>query len=301
MLQTEGVFYFSDLSTDEYQLIETPDIVCIGHFCHDEVYGRMILGGTTSYCAIVAAQLGSKAGVITSVGPDFLFRERFEELGIEVMYKTAENTTVFKNIYHDGQRTQYLKARAGTLLPDDLPRAWQKAPIVKFCLIADEVDPSVLGLFPGSLVGATIQGWLRKWDSQGKISAKEMDWTLLSHIDVISMSRDDIAGFEHVIPQIASTVSVLVITDGHKQAEVFVDGLLSHYPAFPVIEVDPTGAGDVFAASFLLKYGENRNIDEAVSFAHCAASIVVEGVGLDKLSDLHLIEERVTLYKQMYL
>jgi sugar/nucleoside kinase (ribokinase family) len=56
-------------------------------------------------------------------------------------------------------------------------------------------------------------------------------------------------------------------------------------PGYPRAEIDPTGAGDVFAAAFLVGYEERSDPQEAAVFACCAASCAVEGVGAASLGD----------------
>ena len=51
-------------------------------------------------------------------------------------------------------------------------------------------------------------------------------------------------------------------------------------PAFPVREVDPVGAGDVFAAAYLVAYHESRDPVYAATWASCAASFAVEAPGV---------------------
>ncbi|GAB4491090.1 MAG: PfkB family carbohydrate kinase [Saprospiraceae bacterium] len=220
------------------------NFLSIGHLCHDRLGDRNILGGTASYSSLVAKQLGLKTSILTSVGGDFEFFSFFEKNGIRVWNKKAERTTVFENIYRDGQRTQYLHARAETLFADDVPAECLQAKIVLCCPIADEVDFSILRKFPYALKGATIQGWLRQWDAKGKISPKEMDWSQLAAADVVIMSDADIQGFESKIPEIAALVKVLVMTQGARGATVFSQNQKFHFPAFSVKEVDAMGAGD---------------------------------------------------------
>lgn len=272
----------------------------IGHTCHDRLGARNILGGTASYASLVAKQLGLKTGILTSVGDDFAFFDFFEKNGIQVWNKKAARTTVFENIYQNGQRTQYLHARAETLFADDVPAECLPAKIVLFCPIADEVDFSIFEKFPHALKGATIQGWLRQWDKNGKVSPKEMDWPQLAAADVVIMSDADIQGFESKIPEIASLVNVLVMTQGAHGATVFSENKQFHFPAFPVKEVDATGAGDVFATAFLLQYAETRDIYRATGFAHAAASFVVEGVGITNLASVEQINTRFHQYQNMF-
>jgi len=270
--------------------------LCIGHCCHDRVGGKNILGGTASYSALVARQLGLRAGILSSVGADFGFQGVFEKNDIRFWNKPAAATTVFENIYLDGRRIQYLHECAETLFVEDVPAECLPAPVVLFCPIAGEVDFSIFQKFPRALKGATIQGWLRQWDEKGRVSPKEMDWSQLAAADVVIMSDADMQGFESAIPAIASFVKVLVMTQGASGAQVFFENQQLHYPAFPVEEVDATGAGDVFATAFLAKYSETHDIAQAAGFAHCAASFVVEGVGIGNLASLTEIEERFAKY-----
>lgn len=276
------------------------DFLCIGHLCHDRYAGGNLLGGTAAYVSLIARQLGRKPAILTSVGPDFEFFQVFEQNGIPVCNKPSAETTVFENIYHDGVRTQYLHARADTLKAGDVPAEWRTAPLALCCPIADEVDFSLLQAFPNALICATIQGWLRQWNGSRRVFAKTMDWSRLAGADAVILSDADIAGFEAALPQIAETVKVLVMTKGAAGAVVCQDGRQYHFPAFPVKEVDATGAGDVFAAAFLIRYSETRDIAFSTAFAHCAASFVVEGVGVRNLPGPDLLLERFGEYKTKF-
>ena len=64
-------------------------------------------------------------------------------------------------------------------------------------------------------------------------------------------------------------------------------------------EVDPTGAGDVFAAAFLVRYQETGDPLEAAAFGACAASCAVEGVGASTLGDRDEVLRRLALREQM--
>ena len=279
-------------------LQHAPDFLCVGHCCHDLLPGgRYLLGGTAAYSGIVARQLGQQTGILTSVGPDFAFFDVFERHGIAVCNKAAPQTTVFENIYRDDLRTQYLHGRANTLYPADVPAAWASPAVVQFCPIAGEVDFSLLRAFPDALTGATIQGWLRQWDEQRRVSPKAMDWSQLAGVDVAIFSDADIAGFEAALPRITEAVALVVLTQGAAGATVFHGGQRTHFPAFPVREVDATGAGDVFAAAFLIRYADTRDIARAAAFAHCAASFVVEGVGIQNLASMEQIREREAVYQ----
>jgi sugar/nucleoside kinase (ribokinase family) len=63
--------------------------------------------------------------------------------------------------------------------------------------------------------------------------------------------------------------------------------------------VDPTGAGDVFAAGFLVRYQETGDPLEAAAFGACAASCAVEGVGTTALGDRDEVQRRLVLRERM--
>ena len=278
---------------------DTPDFLCIGFFCHDVKEDGYLLGGTASYCSLAASRLGQHTAVLTSVGNDFLFFDTFHQEKIIVHNKSALKTTVFHNIYREGICTQYLYDRANTIEAKDLPVAWKNTPIVKFCLIANEVAPSLLKAFPNALKAATIQGWLRQWDNKGKISPKTMDWDLLNTIDIVLFSDADIPNIEEVLPIITNKVAVVVMTRGANGASIFYKQEQYDFPSYPVEEVDPTGAGDVFAAAFVIAYANRKNIAEAASFAHTVASFIVEEEGA-QFPSIEAIEDRLLAYQKLF-
>jgi 1D-myo-inositol 3-kinase len=279
-----------------------PEYLTIGHTCHDVKGNGFILGGTASYSSLAAAQLGKQTAVLTSVGDDFLFKSVFQKAGIYFLNKKADATTVFNNIYENNQRTQYVHAVAQRLTADDIPKAWLEVPIVQCSPIADEVDFAILDAFsPQTLVGATIQGWLRQWNAKGKIKPKPMAWQTLSKADVVILSDADIEGYEEALPILQSAVKIIVMTHGRFGARIFTEGGTFTLPAYPVSEVDATGAGDVFAAAFLCRYAATKNWALSTGYAHTVASFVVEGVGVEGLKDLGRVEERFEDYQKRFL
>jgi sugar/nucleoside kinase (ribokinase family) len=70
-------------------------------------------------------------------------------------------------------------------------------------------------------------------------------------------------------------------------------------PSLPRPEVDPTGAGDVFAAALLMRYQETSDLLDAAAFACCAASCVVEAVGPTGLGDRYEVVRRLELRERL--
>ncbi len=61
----------------------------------------------------------------------------------------------------------------------------------------------------------------------------------------------------------------------------------------PAREVDPTGAGDVFAAAYVWHLYQSRgNWRQAADWANCVASFVVEKRGVAGIPKLSEVEQR---------
>jgi sugar/nucleoside kinase (ribokinase family) len=72
---------------------------------------------------------------------------------------------------------------------------------------------------------------------------------------------------------------------------VFVDGECHEVPPRPTDEVDPTGAGDVFTAAFLVRMEETRDPLMAARFANAVASFSVEQAGTQGIPTRDQVEE----------
>jgi sugar/nucleoside kinase (ribokinase family) len=278
-----------------------PELLCIGHMCHDRIDGGYRLGGTASYSSLMSAHVGMSTALLTSVGNDFKYWDTIREHDIVSHNVAAKETTEFENVYTDTGRTQYMHQRANSISSADIPAEWLHVPAVLFCLIADEVDSMVVVAFPDSFVAASIQGWMRgRDDISGKISPKELNMNRLQGVDMVFLSKEDIGGDLEMLKSICSAVDTVIMTNGAHPVQIYRGKSLIEMPVFPTQEVDPTGAGDIFSASFVIQYRRTGSILLAGAYAHSAASHVVEheGVYLPSLED---IESRYTAYIEQFL
>jgi 1D-myo-inositol 3-kinase len=288
-------------------VVETiPEFVVIGHVTRDlHADGSTSIGGTAAFAALAAQRLGLRAGVVTCAAPDLLADLAKVLMGVMVVAQPSRASTVFEHIYQDGRRYQYLRARAEDIKSELVPSAWKAASVVLLGPVAQEVDPLIASFFPQSLRGATPQGWLRRWDETGLVSPAR--WTqaavALPHLHVLVLSREDIAWHDEAVVAAAedsdtleqwrAQVSILVVTDGANGAFVYHEGKIEHFPAFHAVERDPTGAGDVFAAAFLIHLARSGDVAAAATFANCMASFVVEQAGVSGIPDGAQIAQRL--------
>ena len=271
----------------------TPTYLIIGNITKDNTPQGPILGGTSSYSAVTAKKLGATVGLVTRAGPDIPSLDILA--GVEVERLPHHASTTFENIYHQGQRTQKLLAQSGSLSIDDVPLAWRDAPLVHLAPIAQEYSPALSQHFPNSLIGATAQGWLRGRDDRNTvIYHPHPDLTAwLSQIDILVMSLADVFGDRERLAQILTSVTVGVETLGPAGCLVYYNDQTVAIPVEPVEEVDPTGAGDIFAAAFFMEYQKTDCYLKAAQFANACASMSVGRVGVQGTPTLAEVRKRV--------
>jgi 1D-myo-inositol 3-kinase len=265
-----------------------PDLVLVGHLAQDlQPDGTTRLGGTVTYAALLAARLGQRVGIITSAPALDIAQLATLIPSAAIHAIEAPTPTIFENRYHDGQRQQYLRARATIITAAAIPPEWRAAPMVLLGPIADEIAPDVAATFTGPFRAATPQGWLRAWDATGVVTP--IPWhsadRILPHLTALILSVEDLvraagaADGAATVQGWANGVPHVVLTDGPRGATLWQHGTARHIPAFPVAESDPTGAGDCFATAFLVELQRTGDAYAAVRFAHAAASFVVQSPG----------------------
>jgi sugar/nucleoside kinase (ribokinase family) len=276
----------------------SPDYLIIGNVTRDNTPQGPILGGTSSYAAVTAHKLGAHVGLVTRVGPDIPALDVLD--GIEVVeYKSHDYSTTFENIYHDGVRTQKLLALSGPLTLEHVPLSWRESAIVHLAPIAQEFSPSLARHFQNSLIGATIQGWLRGRDAQQTViyeAHPDLEGELPT-IDILVMSLADVFGDRDLLVHFLTMAKIGVETLGPEGCLIYQDGQTTHVPVEPVAEVEPTGAGDIFAAAFFIEYGKTNNLLRAAQFANACASISVGRVGVQGTPSLAEVLQRM---EEMY-
>jgi sugar/nucleoside kinase (ribokinase family) len=103
---------------------------------------------------------------------------------------------------------------------------------------------------------------------------------VLARAQALFLSSDDVAGWEGRAVELFQDVPLGALTFADKGAVLFVNGERHAVPAAPAREVEPTGAGDVFAAAFLVRYNLTGDAFEAASYAAVAGALTVEAPGI---------------------
>jgi len=259
-----------------------------------------MLGGSVTYAALAASRLGWQVAILTTAGPDF---EPERDLpGVTVFLERSSATTRFVNLYdEDGRRRQFLSASSSAIELLPLPEEWRRPDVLLLGPVAGEMPAGMALAFEAQVVGAIAQGWVRSFDPDGRVTSSE--WVDpgrdLAGVHVLFLSQHDLPEAPARARELLSVVPMVVLTQGWRGATLYSRDAVHEVPSLPRSEVDPTGAGDVFAATFLVRYHETGDFGEAAAFAACAASCAVEALGASGLGDRAEVERRLALRERL--
>jgi sugar/nucleoside kinase (ribokinase family) len=260
------------------------DYLVIGHVTRDRSNGAFAVGGTVSYSARTALALDCRVGIVTSASSDLDLSPALD--GILITRHPAPTTTTFENIYTPEGRRQVLHGLAETLTPDMLPSNWEVSSntgVVHVGPVAGECALALADAFGDAFVGVTPQGWMRRWDRSGHVSSclwkEAKPW--LARADAVVLSDEDVCYDQSLVAQYTSQTRLLVVTHGTTGCTVHTQGQTRSFLAPSVDEVDPTGAGDIFATALFVSLQRCGDPWTAARFANCIAAGSVMRAGLD--------------------
>ena len=245
-----------------------------------------VLGGTVSFAAVTAARLGRRPSVVTRAGDD-IDLSVLNGLG-DLHALPCPNTTTFANLYTPNGRVQYCYTPSPPIAALDIPIQLRSPHIALLGPLVNEVLPEVATIFDANtIVAAVPQGWMRRWDDEGRVyPAPWRDMAqILPHLDALILSIEDIDGDLRQVEAFLEYVSLVVLTEYRDGSTIYRRSMDSEVesvpiPPRPANEVDPTGAGDIFATAFLLRLDETGDPLDAARYANITASFGVEGQGV---------------------
>lgn len=266
------------------------DILLIGHITRDLIgetpESGHRLGGTVSFAAATALCMKRRPTIITrAASPSDL-----DELpaAVERLVLPSESTTTFANIYTPFGREQYVYTPASTITAADIPPAYRRPRAVLLGPLVNEITPDVAALFDDEvLVAAVPQGWMRRWSADGRVYHQRWENAaeILPNLDVLILSLEDIDRDLGRLEPAFAHVPLVIMTEYRDGSTIFQRGEGGRITEIrvsprPASEVDPTGAGDVFATAFLIRYQETGDPIHAARFANVTASYSVEHLGV---------------------
>lgn len=273
-------------------LEKIPDIdyLVVGHLTCDLVGDEVQLGGSAAYVSLTVKSLGLRPAIITSFADETLSQPLS---GIPIINLPTMHSTTFSNMDTPFGRQQTIYYRADNLGDYLVPRQWKKVPILHLAPVAQEIEPIFVRSFPDSFIGISPQGWMRAWDERGIVHPTE--WLegsfVLPYANAVVISLEDVDYNEQLIEEIAASCHILAVTEAEEGSRIYWNGDVRRFhPPSGIIELDSTGAGDIYATAFFVRLLDTHDPWEAGRFATQLASYSVTRKGLDSIPTQEEIE-----------
>ncbi len=230
---------------------------------------RLCLGGSAANTAVALARFGVEAGFIGRVGSDALAAQAVSELadaGVDTRLVQSDPAVptgvVFVAVARDGERTMFSARGAnshtdGQLITKDYFAGARWFHLSCYALLAEGQRSAALrALELASQAGCRIS---LDVGPEPALHARHHIRSLLPRVDILFSSEaellllaaDDRAG--HAVAQLLEYgVGTVVTKLGANGSEVALENRRVRLPAFKIVPLDTTGAGDCFDAGFIL-------------------------------------------------
>ena len=274
-------------------------MMVVGNPTVDELidHGRVTAkpGGSALFASCAAAYLGGKVGILGNIGEDYpqaiLRSLGSRHIDTRQLNRTRGRSTRFQITNLNGQRKLRLLA-AG--YPVAVSRTQTVVEGVHLGPVFNEVSDSVVKALRNrcKFLSLDIQGFIRTTSGSGIIREVNRNPNeILSHCNMVHASIGEARRLtgsrdpERILDRfLAFKADYAVITMGRRGSWLGAkSGDTRFVPAFPDHEIrDPTGAGDVFAGSWLTTYLSTKDPVWASSVGSGFASLASRKSGLSK-------------------
>jgi sugar/nucleoside kinase (ribokinase family) len=253
-----------------------PALAVIGHLSRDVVEGaEPRIGGGPWYAGRALQRLARPALVGAKCGEADAdaFRTRLVTLGLPLTLVRAGETTAFSFAYEGDVRAMQVDAVGDPWTPAEAVAAAGDAEWVHAApLLRSDFPPETLAaLAEGRQVLLDAQGLVRVAQTGPLTLDDRFEPALLDGIAILKLAAEEAAV---LAPLDRLTVPEIVVTLGSEGCVVHFEGREEHVPAQAVrAGIDPTGAGDAFAVSYLAARADGH---APAAAARAASSLVAE-------------------------
>lgn len=289
-----------------------PRLVILGNLIIDDLVladGQTRMGqpgGATMYAALSASLWNIPTGVVSRVGDDYpkevlgLLRTRRVDLtGVHPMgrkgartwllYEAGSDEAPQRHIVSHLERPSHMDVSP---VPSEIPVHYLQADVFHVAPMPMEAQGSMMRLLstsPDALVSLDpclplSEDTLPSW--------KE----ILPHVDILFLGPDEqkLQVDDEELPRMVrewagDRLKMLVIKQGERGGVLFnmKTGQPTRWTPAAGPVVDPTGAGDAFAAAFLTALIECRSTEEALQRGAKSAAVAIQGWGPSALMAAH--------------
>jgi len=232
----------------------------IGHLSRDIVGGSTRIGGAPWYAGRGLRTLGDDAVLFAKCGEldRARWQRRLATIGLPASLSTGGHSTSFSIRYEEGgARTMTVEAIGEPWRLDEPPSGLLRR------VEALQVAPLLRSDFDAAALERLGSGRRLLLDAQGLVRVPQLgpleldagyDPDVLRHVSILKVSEEEAEVLTGGAVDALADLGVpeVVLTRGERGSVVIVNGEAEEIPARPVGgDVDPTGAGDAFAAAYL--------------------------------------------------
>ena len=236
-------------------------VAVVGNLSLDRVEGAPPrAGGPPLYAGRALSALGMPAGVVAKCAERDRTRllPALEQLELPVELRSGSSTATYSFSYEGDRRTMEVLELGERWAPDEVEALAEAAWI--------HVGALFRGEFPDeTLVALKARGARLSFDGQGLVRPArvgplelepEPDLGFLRHVSVLKLSEHEALA---LVPRLDERslgelgVPEVLVTLGSRGCLILARRRLVHVPAEPLQGIDPTGAGDAFAAAYVLE------------------------------------------------
>lgn len=261
-------------------------------------------GGDTSNVAIAAARLGASAAYVSRVGDDEfgrMFRDLWKEEGVDTSAVEVDPdapTGIYFIVPDPEGQKRFVYYRRGSaasrMQPADLDPDWiGGARVLHVSGISQAISEAALGTVAAAMEIAEDRGVMVSYDANVRRQLQPV--ALLRAIFEMSLGRSDIVfvsgedldalydGRPHdeLLEEAADAGPRLVVLKRGAEGSTILtrSGDRTEVAPFEVDAADATGAGDAFAAAFLVARLDGRDVADAGRFASAVGALTATGLG----------------------
>jgi sugar/nucleoside kinase (ribokinase family) len=219
-------------------------------------------GGAPFHAARALRLLARPAVVVTRCGAADRARliPPLAALGLPVTCLDGSETSTFAFRYEGDVRHFEIVSVGDAWSPDDV-RGLRRTALAGVEWV--HVGPVLRSDFPPETLAELAAGRRLSYDGQGLVRRPEpgplrldaeFDPSLLEHVSILKLAEEEaLAAAGSLEPEALAALGPreVLVTFGSRGALVVVDGRAERVQAHPVLDADPTGSGDAFAAGYL--------------------------------------------------
>ena len=259
-----------------------PQLAVVGNLSLDRVDGGPPrAGGAPFWAARALRVLGAPALVVVKCALDDrrVLAPPLVALGLPVVWLTGDSTAAFSFSYLGDRREMVVDALGSPWTGEDVRGLENVRWVHVGALASSDFPPDTLAeLARDRYVLFDGQGLVRPARTGPLQLAVDADLEALRHVSILKLAEEEarvLIGEPDETALRSLGVPEVVVTLGSRGSLVLADGRLTQVPTQPVGgPIDPTGAGDAFAAAYLV----SRSSGHAPAAAARRATALVTGL-----------------------